>query len=155
MQEQISNYLAECTKHELSSRSAKDASDMIRIVNELESIADSTLNLFLISEKLDNNTLNSEMKNQIIELFSKVNEFIDWNHSFIINDMAAMSVKDLEKSIKYENEIDDLRNKFIDSSSGRLSKDSNAESELIFIDIIKHLEHVGDFALNISQALED
>ena len=155
MQEKISNYLAECTKHELSGGSAKSASDMIRIVNELESVADSILNLFLISEKLDNNTLNSEMKNQIIELFSKVNEFIDWNHSFIINDIAEMSIKDLEKSIKYENEIDDLRNQFIDSSGSRLSQDSNSKTELIFIDIIKHLEHIGDFALNISQALED
>ena len=63
--------------------------------------------------------------------------------------------KNLEKSIQYENEIDDLRNKFISSSGRRLSKDSNAESELIFIDIIKHLEHIGDFSLNISQALQD
>ena len=96
MQIEISNYLAECTKHELSSRSAKDASDMIRIVNELESIGDSTLNLFIINEKLDKNVLTSEMKEQILELFSKVNEFIDWNQSFIINDMAVMSTKDLE-----------------------------------------------------------
>ena len=66
-----------------------------------------------------------------------------------------MSSEDLKKSIDYENEIDDLRNKFIDSSSDRLSKDSNVKSELTFIDIIKHLEHIGDFSLNISQALED
>ena len=80
---------------------------------------------------------------------------IDWNHSFIVNNIATMSVKGLEKSIMYENEIDDLRNKFIDSSSRRLSKDSSSKAELIFIDVIKHLEHIGDFALNISQALED
>ena len=48
-----------------------------------------------------------------------------------------------------------MRNKFIDSSSNRLAKDSDAKSELIFIDIIKHLEHIGDFSLNISQALQD
>ena len=47
MQEEISNYLAECTKHELSVSSAKSASDMIRIVNELESVGDSIFNLFL------------------------------------------------------------------------------------------------------------
>ena len=66
-----------------------------------------------------------------------------------------MSDDDLNKSIDYENEIDDMRNEFIDSSSIRLSKDSDAKSELIFIDIIKHLEHIGDFSLNISQALQD
>ena len=51
MQIEISNYLAECTKHELSRQSSEDAADMIRIVNELESIGDSTFNLFLIGEK--------------------------------------------------------------------------------------------------------
>ena len=66
-----------------------------------------------------------------------------------------MSDEELNKAIKYENEIDDLRNKFIDASSSRLAKDSNSKSELLFIDIIKHLEHIGDFSLNISQALQD
>ncbi len=155
MQEQISNYLAECAKHELSEKSSKNTADMIRIVNELESVGDSILNLFLINEKLDKKTLSSEMKDQILELFAKVDEFTSWNHSFIENDIKKMSAKDIEQSVNYENEIDDLRNKFIDLSSKRLSKDSSSLSELIFVDIIKHLEHIGDFALNISQALED
>ena len=154
MQEEISNYLSECTMHELSAASSKDASDMIRIVNEFESIGDSTFNLFLIGEKLDKNTLIPEMKNQILDLFYKVDEFINWNHSFIIKDIKQMSASDIEKSIAYENEIDNMRNKLIDLSSTRLSQDSNSKSELIFIDIIKNLEHIGDFSLNISQALE-
>ena len=155
MQEEISNYLAECTKHELSEKSSKESADMIRIVNELESVGDSILNLFLINEKIDKKTFTPEMRTQILELFNKVDNFIHWNHSFIINDMGKMTAKDLEKSIRYENEIDELRNNFIDSSSNRLTKDSNSQSELIFIDVIKHLEHIGDFALNISQALEE
>ena len=155
MQEEISNYLAECTKHELSEKSSKESADMIRIVNELESVGDSILNLFLINEKIDKKTFTPEMRTQILELFNKVDNFIHWNHSFIINDIGKMTAKDLEKSIRYENEIDELRNNFIDSSSNRLTKDSNSQSELIFIDVIKHLEHIGDFALNISQALEE
>ena len=155
MQEEISNYLSECTKHELSALSSKNASDMIRIVNEFESIGDSTLNLFLINEKINKKTLTPEMKNQIIELFDKVQIFIDWNHSFIDNDIKQMNKNEVNKSIGYENEIDDLRNQLIDVSSSRLTKESNSKSELIFIDIIKHLEHIGDFALNISQALEE
>ena len=95
------------------------------------------------------------MKEQISTISNKVKDFIGWNHIFIANDIAQMSNEDLKKSIAYEDEIDDMRNKLIDSSSNRLSKDSNAKSELIFIDIIKHLEHIGDFSLNISQALED
>ena len=95
------------------------------------------------------------MKDQISIIYNKVSEFAHWNHSFIMDNIKQMSDEELNKAIKYENEIDDLRNEFIDASSSRLSKDSNSKSELLFIDIIKHLEHIGDFSLNISQALQD
>ena len=152
---EITNYLSECTKHELSGDSAKNASDMIRIVNELESIGDSTFNLFLICEKLNKDTLSLEMKNQISKIYNIVSEFTNWNYSFISNNMGKMSDDELNKSIEYENKIDAMRNEFIEESGKRLSNDSNSKSELIFIDIIKHLEHIGDFSLNISQALQD
>ena len=65
-----------------------------------------------------------------------------------------MTYQDLDKSIKYEEEIDNLRNKFLDTSRERLSTGSNPKAELLFLDIVKHLEHIGDYSLNISQALE-
>ena len=155
MQVEISNYLAECTKHELSVQSAQNASDMIRIVNELESVGDSTLNLFLQIDRLkDDLKLSDEIKVEVSEMYDVVMKFIEWNNSFILNDIQSISQEDLDKSIKYENEIDEIRNNLLDSSQSRLSKGSNPKAELLFIDIIKHLEHIGDYSLNISQALE-
>ena len=54
MQEEISTYLAEGTKYELSLESSKGAAAMTRLTNELESIGDSSLNLFLQLENLEN-----------------------------------------------------------------------------------------------------
>ena len=70
MQEQISSYLSECTKHELSYRSSKEAAAMIRLTNELESIGDSCLNLFLQIERIEENNFkfNDEMNKEIIGL---------------------------------------------------------------------------------------
>jgi len=155
MQEQISSYLAECTKHELSFESSKGASAMIRITNELESIGDSTLNLFLQIERIENDLgFSDEMNKEIDGLCIVVMEFIEWNSSFIVNNISPMTEQDLEKSIKYENKIDDIRNKLLDSSRDRLSEGSTPKAELLFMDIIKHLEHIGDYSLNISQVLK-
>ena len=155
MQEQISTYLAECTKHELSLRSSKGAAAMMRLTNELESIGDSSLNLFLQLEKLDNDVkFNNEMNSEINKLYSIVEKFIKWNNLFIENNIKPMTQKDLNESIKYENNIDEIRNKLIDSSKDRLiNKELNPKAEIIFMDITKHLEHIGDYSLNISQAL--
>ena len=155
MQEQISKYLAECTKHELSFESSRESAAMIRLTNELESIGDSFLNLSLQIERLENDLeFSSAMNKEIIGLCNEVEKFIKWNSSFISKNIKPMTNKDLDQSIKYENKIDKIRNKLIDSSRDRLSRGFNPKAELIFIDIIKHLEHIGDYSLNISQALE-
>jgi len=65
-----------------------------------------------------------------------------------------MTKKDLDKSIAYENAIDNMRNLLLDSSRKRLATGSDVRSELLFMDIVKHLEHIGDYSLNISQALQ-
>ena len=94
------------------------------------------------------------MNKEILDLYKLVEEFNHWNNSFISMNIKAMNEQDLAKSIKYENEIDEIRNQLLDSSQSRLSKGSDAKSELLFMDIVKHLEHIGDYSLNISQALE-
>ena len=155
MQEEISTYLSECTKHELSYTSSKESAAMIRLTNELESIGDSCFNLLLQIEKSNEKLFFSDkMKEEILDLYSMIIEFVQWNNSFIQNNLQPMAGIDLDKSIKLEREIDDIRNKFLDSSMKRFSSESNPKIELIFIDIIKHLEHIGDYSLNISQALE-
>ena len=155
MQEEISAFLAECTKYELSLESSKGAAAMMRLTNELESIGDSSLNLFLQLERLENELIFSdEMNKEVFKIYKVVVKFVKWNSSFIANNIAAMTEGDLDKSIKYENEIDKIRNNLLDSSRDRLSSGSNPKAELLFMDIIKHLEHVGDYSLNISQALE-
>jgi len=155
MQEQISTYLAECTKHELSLGSSKEAAAMMRITNELESIGDSSFNLFLQIKRLKGKIkFTDEMNNEIIKCYNMVLKFIEWNNSFISNNIKSMTEEELKISIKYENKIDDIRNQLIDSSGERLSKGLNPKAELLFTDVIKHLEHVGDYSLNISQALE-
>ena len=155
MQEQISTYLAECTKHELSFESSINASAMMRLTNELESIGDSCFNLFLQIEKVENKLkFTNEMDKEIFEILDMVFDFTKWNDSFIIDNVKPMTKKDLDRSMVYENAIDNMRNLLLDSSRKRLVKGSDVRSELLFMDIVKHLEHIGDYSLNISQALQ-
>jgi len=155
MQEQISSYLAQCTKHELSFESSKNAAAMMRLTNELESIGDSCFNLLLQIEKIDKDLkFSNDMDNEIFEIYNHVSKFVKWNESFITNNIKSMTKDDLDKSMQYENNIDNIRNSLLDSSRDRIAKGSDVKSELLFMDIIKHLEHIGDYSLNISQSLQ-
>ena len=71
--------------------SSKEAAAMIRITNELESIGDSSLNLFLELEKFKGEfDLNDEINNEILELINEVMKFYKWNSSFINNNIKTI-----------------------------------------------------------------
>ena len=107
-----------------------------------------------ISSAFNELEFNDAMNKEISDYYELVLEFMNWNESFIKQNIKAMTSEDLNQSVKYERKIDTVRNDLIDQARKRLAKGSNAKAELLFMDIAKHLEHIGDYSLNISQALE-
>ena len=62
---------------------------------------------------------------------------------------------DLEAAMRFEETIDDMRDELNRLSRRKMAKKKRSElkGELIFRDIVRHLEHIGDYSLNISQAM--
>ena len=52
-----------------------------------------------------------------------------------------------------ENEINQMRDSLSKSARKRIQKGSNVKSELLYMDLVKNLENIGDNSLNIAQAL--
>ena len=152
MQEQISLYLIECLKENLNATSAANVNSMIRIVNELESIGDSCYNLILLSERRYRKKMSvSKRAMKEIEPFSQVvMEFLELNRSYLESHPGKI---DLTTAYEMEDSINSYRNEMKKLAQKRLSKGADVRSELLFIDIVKHVEHIGDFSLNISEAL--
>ena len=152
MQEQISLYLIECLKENLKAASAANVNAMIRIVNELESIGDSCYSLILLSEKRYKKKMTvSKRALKEIEPFSQVvMEFLELNRSYLESNPGKI---DLTTAYEMEDSINSYRNEMKKLAQKRLSKGADVRSELLFIDIVKHIEHIGDFSLNISRAL--
>ena len=152
MQEQISLYLIECLKENLNATSAANVNSMIRIVNELESIGDSCYNLILLSERRYRKKMSvSKRAMKEIEPFSQVvMEFLELSRSYLESHPGKI---DLTTAYEMEDSINSYRNEMKKLAQKRLSKGADVRSELLFIDIVKHIEHIGDFSLNISRAL--
>ena len=152
MQEQISRYLVECLKENLNEVSANNVHAMIRIVDELESIADSCYKLVLLAQRrYDKKILFSDKAWRDVEAYTtSVMEFLQYNRQFLNEHKETI---DLEKAYELENRIDDFRNTMKKAARRRLAKGANVRAELLFIDILSQIEHIGDFSLNISQAI--
>ncbi|MBN2441102.1 MAG: Na/Pi cotransporter family protein [Spirochaetales bacterium] len=152
MQVEISAFLAECAKENLNETSVNNVTAMLRIAHELESIGDSCFNLMIIAQRRYDKKvkLDKESLSEIDEYSKLVKNFI----SFINEHLNEhMSKYDLDKAYEFENKMDQSRNVLKRNARKRLQKGADVKAQLMFIDIIRHFEQIGDYSLNISQAL--
>lgn len=152
MQEQITSFLMECTKDNINVDGRNNATNMIRIVSELESIGDSCFSLIMLSEKKykKNIPLHENAIQEIMSYSKLVDEFI----LFIKNHINEhLSQKNFDKAHTLEDKIDDYRNKLRKEARNQISEGADVKGELLYIDIVRHIERIGDYCLNIAQSL--
>ena len=126
----------------------------MRIANEIESIADCCYDLVsCMQTRYDERIQLHPTANEEIESFaSDVTEFMQFN----IENLADADLRDtdLKTAIKLEIKIDDSRNELRESSVNRIQESGDVKREMIFMDIIKNFERIGDYSLNISEAVK-
>lgn len=152
MQHELSTFIVELVKDNLNPISAKNVNAQARIINELESIGDSCFNLILLTERKYNNEIQfpQEAWNELNLYMERVQQYID----FIKNHLNRhISTTDLNKAFEYENTINETRTQMRERAQVRLGEGSNVTAELMLLDFTKHLEHIGDYSINIAEAL--
>ncbi|MCD4795926.1 MAG: Na/Pi cotransporter family protein, partial [Candidatus Cloacimonetes bacterium] len=149
MQEEITKYLLECTKEELSEISVKNVNAMMRIVHELENIGDSCYKLSLLSQRKYNKdlTLHPKAFEEIKDYSELIFQFVDFYKDHLNEHLHK---KDLDWALELEDKIDETRNKLRKAASKRLQDGAEVRAELLYLDMLKNFEHIGDNALNIA-----
>ncbi|MDO9576698.1 MAG: Na/Pi cotransporter family protein [Candidatus Cloacimonadales bacterium] len=152
MQSEISKYLVECTKEELSEISRTNVNAMLRTVHEIESISDSCFKLILLTQRRyrKNLTLHKKSDVEIQDYAEIITDFIKF---FKKNINKHLDSEGLEIAYNFENTINEYRNKLKKATQKRLQEGADVYSELLYLDILKNFEHIGDNSLNIAQAL--
>ncbi len=152
MQEEITKFLVECSKEELSERSVMNVTAMMRVVNELENIGDSCFKLMILTErKYDNKIqLHKKAMEEFNDFTSILLEFMGIYKEHMTEHLEK---KLLELAYKLERKINNLRDNLKKAAQKRLQVGADVKSELLYLDLLKHFEHIGDNSLNIAQAL--
>ncbi|MFH2130694.1 MAG: PhoU domain-containing protein, partial [bacterium] len=123
-------------------------------VNELESIADCCYDLILLVQKRYNEQieLHPTANQEIRDFADEVIEFILFNIENLQD--AELRGADLRVAIEHEIKIDDSRDTLRESSVNRIIESGKVQREMLFMEIIKNFERIGDYSLNISEALK-
>ncbi len=153
MQREITNFLTLCSEEALTDKYAKNINAMIRIVHELEGIGDSVLRIMLITKKKYDKKLDMhpEATQEINDIAKAVKEFMAlYNHKML----EHMKRDDLKQAYEIENQINNIRKQYKHNARERITAgNSDVQAELLYIDLLRHFEHIGDYSLNIAQAL--
>ena len=128
---------------------------LYRIIGELESLGDSGENVsrILERERVHNRKFDSEAIENINLMIGKVEKAFS---VMVTNLKSAISgeLEDISEAYLAEDEINATRNILREKGIGQIeSRTGNYQSINYFLDIIAELEAMGDFMINVSQAL--
>lgn len=152
MQEQISRVLATFSSHGATDRVTGTALALMRVVGELESIADSSFNIALTADRCRRKQIGITPE-AIAELRPYAELVRDFAGFVDIHIRESFREVDLLQAQSLERKINTQRNQLKKSARRRIQQGSDVTAELLVIDIISYLEHMGDYALNIAEAV--
>ncbi len=152
MQEELSDFLAHLSMENLKTSSAENVNHLMRVVHELESIGDSCFNLLILSKRRYDKELilPQTALDDLRPYLDTVQEYL----GFIIKHMNQhLSSKEMEQAIASEQQVDNYRNTLKKAARTRIKAGSDVKAELLYMDMVRHIEKIGDHLLNIAQAL--
>lgn len=154
MQEELSAYLIKTSQLSLSQKYQKNVCLMLGIVDDLENITDQIyeLGLFIKKSLHLKMPITQEDIKKLLPYMGLVNQFIHFVHEHLNKPLAAEQLSIAEEM---EDSIDEMRQNLKHLARSRLEKGANVKAELLYIDMVRNLEKIGDFAFSISRALAE
>lgn len=125
-----------------------------RTAQQLSLIADDcykTMRLLFRSHR-KNYRFHQESRDELFDFTSQILDFLKYNSDYL---EGKIDKPDWETANRMEERIDKGRDKLKQRVRKVLKKDDEVDvkAELVFIDIVSHLEHVGDRCLSIAESV--
>ena len=151
---EIAKYLNEVSEWDLSEESSRRIQAMFKVIGELESIGDSGFNIGRILQRrnIHNATFDEDMTTRLGFMMDLIFKGFDVMQKNL--ELGYEGITDISNAQDVEQEINEYRNNL--KEEHLLNLENNTYSYLTgvyYIDMINECEHVGDFMINISEAI--
>lgn len=151
---EVVSFLNKVNREGLSDNSELRIKAIYRIVGELESLGDSgeAISRLISQAIVHQQKLTAEHKQSIDEMIGLVSRAYD---AMIYNLENASTISDIDNAIEAEVDINNKRNVLRDKEMQRAENNGEAYFESVFyLNLVEKLEDMGDFIINVSQAIE-
>lgn len=153
---EIANYLNDVAEGEISEESGKRIQAMYTIISELESIGDSGYNVARILQR--KNVYNSKFNPEMITKIDRMLDLLDnaFSHMITNLELGYTQIENINSAEDAENSINEYRNHLKEEHLLNLEHNIyNYQTGVFYMDLIAECEKVGDYIINVSEAIID
>lgn len=152
MHEQLSKYIINCQHLPITEVQRNNLSIMVSVVDELEGMTDQVYCAGMLLEK------SIEKKMKIVqEDMERLVPYVELARQFLqfirININKHLNSDKLEMAQELEDQIDYYRKNLKKIARKRLESGADVKAELLYIDLVRQIEKIGDHAFSISELL--
>ena len=152
---EIASFLNAVSEGEISENTSYKIKAMYKIIGELESLGDSGESISRILSR--RNTHNKTFDMETIKRINAMIDLVDSAYSSMIDNLVMMensTLEEISNAYTAEERINNLRDHLREEEINSLEDNrKNYQTSVYYMDIISELEKMGDFMINISQAL--
>ena len=152
---EIASFLNALPQDSISEETRQKVKAMYKIIGELESLGDSGESISRILSR--RNIHNKQFTEQHIEKIDTMLSLVDKAYKIMINNLETTenTSDNLRCAVDCEIEINDMRNTLREAEILKIEENSSEyQSSVYYLDIISEIERMGDFMINISEALQ-
>ena len=149
---EIATYLNEVSKNVISQEATEQIKAMYKIIGEMESLGDSGESIGRILKRKEAH--GKVFDKTILDRLNKMMDLVLKAYDAMIENLKAENLKDISNAENCEYNINECRNHLREEHIVNIESDSyNYLTGVYYMDVLAELEKIGDFLINISQAV--
>ena len=152
---EIATFLNAVSEGEISETTSYKVKAMYKIIGELESLGDSGESISRILSR--RNIHNKSFDQETIKKLNAMVDLVEHAYDVMITNLTMAenaTLEEISNAYSAEERINHLRDNLRDEEINNLENNrKNYQTSVYFMDIVSELEKMGDFMINISQAL--
>ena len=149
---EIAAYLNEVSKNEISEEAKTRIQAMYKIIGEMESLGDSGEAIGRILKR--KNAHGKTFDKSILDRLNRMCDLVQRGYDVMIENLKNKDNIDIAAALNCEYNINECRNHLREEHIVNIESDSyNYLTGVYYMDVLSELEKVGDFLINVSQAV--
>ncbi|AKJ64411.1 Na/Pi cotransporter family protein [Kiritimatiella glycovorans] len=155
MQDGITEFLTDCMKESVTELQAQRIFAMQKVTSELESIADSAYRLVQLFRRKVRKGMgfHEHADEQLYAYTSEILDFLKYNADYLTYSVPEYN---FDTALRLNRALKKTRKGLRKNVNEEIAStpDADVGGEVLFIDLVRHLERIGERNLNIAQAIQ-